>query len=1391
MHKSVFITVLMACLFSFPCWGQTGSYKFRHLDIANGLSNNQVNAILKDSRGFIWFGTANGLNRFDGSRFLVFRNDPAVAGSLPDNQITSLFEDETGKIWIQSAVAYSVFDPETERFSVQSDLFFKTDQVPVENVSQVIRDRDGNFWVANSQSGLYKYEVKSGKVINALNSSGDPQSVCDNNVSGISADRSGGIWIVHGAGMVEKIDPLTLKVVRRWDLTGYIPVGSNSCRIMADADQDVWVYSRNVPAGLVFLNTKSGSVKHLVKSEKPAGGLSSNLVSAVVQDDKGVIWVSTDHGGINLICKPDFSIRYLWNNPDDETSLSQNSVTALYKDDLGTIWAGTFKMGISYYHEGLISFQHYKHLPSNDKSLMFSDVDCFEEDLLGNLWIGTNGGGLICFDRRKNEFRQYLSNPDDPNSLSSNVIVSLYADRNNDLWIGTYLGGLNRFDGKNFIRYPVSGGEKGNTGASVWDICEDRNGNFWLATMGNGAKYFNPKTGSFLDYLSSPENSVRSNFVFSVCIDSRENVWFGTSDGLDCLDKATGRFTHYGNEPGNTNSLSNNNVYWVVEDSRHLLWVCTRQGLTILDPEAGSFTRIGRKEGLPDESVLTILQDKNGSMWASTGNGLSNIRVSADFKKNRAFQIVNFDTTDGLQGKEFNTQAAFRTRNGELIFGGPNGFNILNPGEIRPIDYVPNVVLTDLLVFNKKVAVHERLNGRVILDKVVTGLSEIELKYRENVFSIQFTALDYFYPEKYRYEYKLEGFNTTWLTDESKNKLATYTNLDPGEYRFRVRVTDQFGRQRELSPSLKIVVRPPFWRTHLAFVLYVILLGAVLVFLRHSILERERLKFRAQQEHQEAERVANLDRLKTRFFTNVSHEFRTPLSLILAPVEKMLDEATDPRQRAQLGLVHRNARRLLNMVNQLLDFRKMEFQDLKVARSLGEIIGFIRETSYAFTDLSEKKGIHFCFETTVDEFYTRFDRDKLEKILFNLLSNAHKFTPENGRVTVSVSLKDVEVNPENADVLPEADKTLVVSVEDSGIGIPADKLDRIFERFFQDDIPAAVVNQGTGIGLSLVAEFLRLLGGRISVKSEVGQGSCFTVELPVKQYSRQDAGVVVEKQDVALNSQSASVEPVIEPIGKNKPGPKKNTVLLVEDNDDFRFYLKDNLSHNYHILEAENGKAGWKKCLNFVPDLVVSDVAMPLMDGLTLCNKIKTDPRTSHIPVILLTARISDEQKLEGLQSGADDYITKPFDSKLLEPRIENLIRLRAQLRESFNKRIEIEPAEIPVVSLDEKLIGKAVSLVGKHLENPDFSVEELSRELGMSRVHLYKKLLSLTGKTPVEFIRDIRLEHAVVLLEKSQLSVSEVAYKVGFNNPRYFSRYFKEKYNRLPSECKGKGEHA
>ena len=1358
------IAAMLAAWFSLRA--QTNEYRFSRLNVNHGLSHNQIKTIFKDRHGFLWVGTISGLNRYDGYTFRTFTNKPGDTTSLVSSDVNKIFEGPDNKLWIHTWSGMNVYDPLTEHFERNTTRILRSLSIPQGFITDIKRDAENNFWFLHESQGLFRYSPATRSTVQVAHEDNDSTSIATNRIAAWCQDPTGQIWVLHMNGILEKLNASSLHVeYRSRALSKEFRNQILEYQFMADRGGDLWLYVNNYNAGVFQFSPASKKWKHFDQTTTPS--LNTSLVRGIVEDEAGLLWIATDHGGINLLNKETMSVEYILHNAEDEKSLSQNSINVLYKDPDGIIWAGTFKNGLSFYHRNINRFKLYRHEMSNSSSLPFNDINAIVEDEQHNLWIGTNGGGLLYFDRKKNNYRQYLHDPHNANSLSTNVIVSLCLDRNNTLWIGTYFGGLNAFDGKKFVRYKHDPDDQGSISEnSIWEIFEDSQSNLWIGTLSSGVDLFDRGKKTFLHYNMEGVNPIHANYIPAFLEDSEGDLWIGTGYGIDVLDRKSGKFVHYLNQVNDPRSLSNNSVLALREDSRGLIWVGTHGGLNLFDKETKKFLAFTKENGLPHNSVLTILEDNNHDLWVSTPHGLSNVKITyrPGSRDSISLRFNNYDEKDGLQGIQFNENAACTTSSGELVFAGGNGFNLFKPESIGINTRAPDVILTDFQIFNKTVGIGERINGKVILDKSISETEKIVLDHGDNVFSIAFASVSQFHPEKGRYQYMLEGFNKGWTEAQASERRVTYTNLDPGDYVFRVKAANNDGVWNDKPAQLLITVLPPFWKTGTAFIFYAIATLAALLLARWLILYNERINFQIEQEREKANRLHELDMIKIKFFTNVSHEFRTPLTLILTPLERMLRSAPDGEQKKQFQLIHRNARRLLNLVNQLLDFRRMEVQDIQLNTSEGDIVKFVREVFYSFSDLSEKNNIDFTFETTVQQLETLFDQDKLEKILFNLLSNAFKFTPENGSVSLKLSTLTVEGR-----------NFVDIKVKDSGIGIAPDKQDKIFERFFQADHPRSMVNQGSGIGLSITREFVKIHGGTIEVQSEPGKGSCFTVLLPLVEL----------KQPVMSPALESSLLRTVVPISDDaviEASAKKPVVLLVEDNEDFRFYLKDNLKLHYKILEARNGREGLEAALSAMPDLIVSDIMMPELNGIEMCREIKGDPRTSHIPIVMLTARTAEEQKIEGFASGANDYVTKPFNFEILQSRIRNLIAQRDAFRKNFHKQIDVKTASVEITSLDEKLIKKAIQVVEENIGEPDFSVEKFSRELGMSRVHLYKKLLSLTGKSPIEFIRTIRLQRAAQLLQKSQLSVSEIAYQVGFNNPKYFSKYFKDEFNVLPS---------
>lgn len=822
-----------------------------------------------------------------------------------------------------------------------------------------------------------------------------------------------------------------------------------------------------------------------------------------------------------------------------------------------------------------------------------------------------------------------------------------------------------------------------------------------------------------------------------------------------------------------TSKLTNDKILSLLKDSHGNIWAGTSGGgIVIFKKGRGDFDFISETDKLENNTIYSIVEDQQGLIWVSTNKGISSI----DY---RTKAINNYNSHNGVQNNNFVQRAGLRLSTGELFFGGLEGINYFNPKYLRKNTNIPAVLITDLRIANLSVIPSE--DGPI--KEHISIAKEIHLDYKQN-FALSFVGLNFTSPEQNQYAYKLDGFDGDWNYVGNATSVS-YTNLDPGEYTFRVKASNNNGVWNETGASVKIFVHPPFWKTAYAYVLYALLFFGILLYLRYRSIRKlknefdaQQLKSRIEQDKKEAERVHELDQLKLKFLTNLSHEFRTPISLILGPVDSILNKQKNGPEFTQLSMIKRNAKRLLNLVNQLLDFRKMEEQELKLHLAEGNLIAFVKDVSDSFLDLSERKKIALTFKSSIPEFYTVFDHDKIERILFNILSNAFKFTPEGGKIDFEVEKKAPQAADGNT-------TWLSLQFHDTGIGIPGDKKEIIFERFFQNPTTVSILNQGTGIGLSITREFVKMHGGTIEVDSEVGQGSTFRILLPFTEMEKLSGE---NREPASENEPETAAEDVFPAYTAAtevmvNQGATAPSVLLVEDNDDFRFYLKENLRRHYKVIEASNGLEGWQKALANHPKLIVSDISMPHMNGIELCKKIKSDKRTSHIPVILLTAFTGEKEQIAGLQTGANDYITKPFNFEILNAKVKNLLVLNDSLKTAYSKQVDILSPEVEVSSSSDKLLHDVMQYVEDNLTDTQLSVETLSRHVGMSRSTLYSKLLELTGQTPVEFIRSVKLNKAAQLLEKTDMTIAEIAYTAGFTTPTYFAKSFKAKFNMLPSE--------
>jgi signal transduction histidine kinase/ligand-binding sensor domain-containing protein/DNA-binding response OmpR family regulator len=1368
--------------------GHAQNRTFDHITIEKGLSQNTVNDILKDSRGFMWFATNDGLNRYNGYGIKVYRNDVLDSSSLSDNTIYCLLEDSHQNLWIGTRTGGLNY------YSWHTDTFMHFRHEPDDEASLgsnlvrcLFEDRDGRIWIGMLRGGglgvLDPVQMSIRRIpLPAADSS--TADAAHTNVHSIYQDKNGMLWLATDYHGLLAYDPLTGKFSHFPIDPGRKLRSKNIGKtIYEDHAKNIWLCTEG--AGLYRFDRVSGTF-HRFGDTSPLL-LNSNIVKDIAEHRDGSYWIATDGGGLHLYRPAQNDMNHLEFDFQNEKGINSNAIYNIFIDDQGIAWVGTFDGGINIFNPGKYQFAHYTQSKSQSRGLSHKSILCFLEESTGKIWIGTDGGGINVFDRATGSFDHLEHNPLDPGSLSSNVVIDMLEDRKNRIWVGTYNGGLNLYDKtlKRFVHFRTDPDiPNGLSGDNVWALLEDRSGTIWVGTLMGGLHYYDESAQQIVRANSIVERSgLRLNRITNLYEDSRGNMWI-LGNGLIRWNRSNQQMTRYVSDPSDSMSLSKNDVRSICEDHTGRIWIGTEGGgLNLFDAEHERFTTFNIHDGLPNDAIHAILEDNTAKLWISTNLGLSAFDPETR-------HIKNYDMQDGLQSNQFSYNAALKSRSGAMFFGGVNGFNMFFPDELTTNPYPPPVYISGFRINNQQVTIH--VPGSP-LKKQIMETDTIVLQPDQSVFSLTFHALNYTSPEKNHYAYILEGFQEDWNYVGTAN-TATYTNLDPGWYTFRVKASNNDLVWNDHGASLHIRVLPPFWKTAWAYMLYVVFFLLILYSYRRYSLDRAKLKHDIQIKELEKQKLNEVNQMKLRFFTNISHELRTPLTLILGPLENLSKATTENEDmRWHISMMKKNAERLLHLINQLMQFRAIEKEKEQLKLENADIIGFCREVFNAFIDFAQQHKIDYQFFSTKPALTTWFDPDKIDKILYNLLSNAFKFTSDGGKITLTIETGASG----KASSFQRYEKHVLISVRDNGIGISTERQTKIFERFYKirsnsDRLMRNIGQLGSGIGLAYSQELAEMHHGKIEVESREGDGSIFTVILPIgkplndvmadRAYTPGSDGRAALDLYHFLSETRVHVEnDGIAHDDHSKNGVPK--LMVVDDEADVRDFIKRCLESRFLILEAADGTEAWEIVQKEIPDLVISDVVMPEMDGHGLCHVIKQTESTSHIPVILLTAWDTREQQLKGLHEGADDYIGKPFDTKILEARVNNLIHSRHQLQETYRKRILTEPSEVQVKSSEERFIRKAMQIVESNISNPDFDVSTFVSEIGMSRSVLYRKLQAVTGQSANEFIRFVRLKRSAQLLRLNAFTIAEVCYEVGFNDPQYFSKCFSKQFGMTPSE--------
>ena len=1352
---------------------------FEHITVADGLSQNTPAVIYQDKRGFVWIGTQDGLNKYDGYAFEIYRHDPLDSNTLSDNFIKSIHEDNRGHIWVGTLQGgLCRLDPVTGRI-----IRFQSDPQNPRTVNHptvrcLARDSQGTIW-AGTDNGLARIDARSSAIKRYFLPG---QHAYSNLVLSILPYGPGELLVGTFFGELllfstedggcREFGPSEIRDPSR---NGLVQT------MIRDRQGVLWI---GTGSGLVTFDEFSHEVRRYSSGRGPQN-ITTDYISTICEDQRGYIWVGTG-AGLNIFDRNTRAFQQLWYHPNQPDGISGNRVFAVHESSEGVVWVGVGGQGIDKYNHRKHQFTHIRNKPSRPYILYGNFVSSFEEDRDGNIWIGTQSGGLNRLryagpdgQRRKSvygstyELKSFFHLEDD-NSISDNYVQNILEDNSGNLWIGT-LNGLDHYDQKTnrFLHFKHDADDKASISSNfIRALFIDSQGLLWVGT-GDGLNRLEEKSGTFKRYLlgeSIPNSTV--NVVFSIG-QRGDEIWVGSQTGVYSLSRANGRISRHRLQTAPGQFLDTRVRIILPQDDA--VWVGSDHGLFRYNPLDGSCDYISTSDGLPNNVIYGIVPDEHGNLWISTNRGISRFTPARGQKRAR---FRNFTPDNGLQSYEYNTCAYFRSSAGEIYFGGVNGFNVFHPDSIKDNPHVPRVSLTDMKVNNISVGLRPTS-------------SNIELPYNENYLSFEFVALDFSNPRNNRYMYLLEGLDRQWI-DAGTRRFASYADLKPGSYIFRVRGANADGVWNENGQQLPFVILPPWWQTWWFRTLAGLTVFSVLVLLfrfqqsrsrAQKIRLRELVQARTSElqrqkevaEHsnhiirKQATRLKQNEKIKSRFFANISHEFRTPLTLILGPLPEMISNGYDSRTKTILRSIQNNGQRLLKLINQLLDLSRLESGNLVLKPQPGNLDKFLREIVNSFNALAERKSLSVSFVTDMDHTILEYDVDKLEKVFTNLMSNACKFTHAGGRVDFRVKAKPAGPNM----------FTVSVVVRDNGPGIQDEDKGHIFDRFYQGDNTDNREYEGTGIGLALTKELVELHGGTISLRSESGKGSEFEVLLNLRATAIEEV--------LPDSSTSKSLEPAIVPgtVSRNSKrstrarAASRGIVLIIEDNAELSEFLAESFKADYVVKTAPDGQAGVEQALEIIPDLVICDVMMPKMDGYEVCRRLREDTRTDHIPLVLLTARASVESKLTGLRTGADDYVSKPFNVTELQERVNNLITQRRRLRNKYQRVLRGDDGS----GGQNPWLRKVEGIVEDHIEDPDFDVSVFAREAAMSRSQLHRKIKSMTGYSPSRFIRIVKLKRAHALLLSKSGSISEIAFGVGFNNLSYFSKCFSEEYGRLPSE--------
>lgn len=1351
-------------------------YQFVQITVEKGLADNSINTIHQDAHGFIWIGTEYGLSRYDAYSIKNYRWSEDDTASVSDNYIKCIISDTVpGNLWIGTQNGLNYYDKTTDSFTpvvltvnklLQSANFDINDLILSNSYGLLAATNQGFFMQKENGFKLYQHIIH------------DENSPRYDDILSLHQDSHGFIWIGtrNGLDIYNPNENVFKHPLIKVDTSKPLYIYD----ISEDSEKNILLSTRY--HGLIIFN--NGNVSDISQYNKEKSDLKGNWVNTTIEESPGVYWLSIRDGGLTRLNTRNNIVYTLLpdkTEPYKTYDINSKALTSMYKDMQANLWIGTYNNGLNLLDFNKKPFRNYR-VTHKEDGLQNNNIRSLFQDSDGDIWIGTKEeGGLSQFLPEKNKFIHYIKNPSDPNSINDDYVFAIEEYKKDILLVGTYRGGLNIFNKKTgkFKAYKHSPKvERSDLLNAVYSIYKDTKGRVWVGTLKNLCLF---------DYKSKSFSLIDSVFeVKSILQDQQGRLWFNSvKSGLLLYDENTQTFRKW--QPTNAKVQTSvfNRVNHMTEDESGDIWLATGEsGVFRLDIETLNLISYNDSDGLPTNQTYAIVEDNYQNMWVSMANGLARINRNTGV-------ITSFESYDGLYDASFSRQVVLKINNGELLFGGSNGFVIFQPADMGKNIFVPPVYITGFKIANMPVDFKSQKSP---IDKPIWQTKALTLKHNKSDITFEFSALNYSTPEKNKFKYKLEGFDNDWVYS-GKERRAIYTNLDPGKYRFNVQASNNDGIWNEEGATLQVTILQPFWNTWVAYIIYslavfVILSAVYRYFKLKDDFRKNLLKERIQRKKDE-----ELHAFKLQFFTNISHEFRTPLTLISGPLQQILAlKSIDNSIRNKIEMVYKNTHTLLNQINQLMDFRKVETNNVSMNFALVNIGKLLNEQLNSFLLMAEQKHITLKMNMCAEMINAEVDIEKFKSVFFNLVSNAIKFSGNDTTISINLHSKRKIVNFTTGytnkvirNNSTDDNSFFEISIKDEGAGIHKEDLEKIFNRYFRVNSSKNIHIPGSGIGLAVVKSFVELHQGNIIVNSAPGTGTSFVIHFP-KRVSMvlpdSEKKEIVIKDTIDYHTETLlAAEQQSEDLSDFKTTGPMHLVLIVDDNPDMIQFLEDSLSGMYAIIKAYDGVTGFQAAKAHMPDLIISDIMMPVSDGFELCEKVKSEPITSHIPVILLTAKTSVENRITGFETGADAYIAKPFDLRLLKVLIKNLIGQRTKLKEIFAKKIEVNPTEVTATSLDEIFISKALEIVEENMSNPELDTDIFCNKLGMSRTNLHNKLKAITGQSTTEFVRSIRLKRAAQLLSSGGYNVNDVVYMVGFTSPSYFTKCFKEYFQKLPNQ--------